>query len=153
MRRNEYLLFTETYENGKEIIITGVGALRADLLSNDSIMEDVVEDTVIEELKTLEAGEGYDMNNDPNAGEAILSEQFDICQEIFNDLYNDPSACDMRQLCFLINAVDNWPECKNAVDELIENTFDNIDDYDADKDMDFEDKVDKAFEIAEIKRL
>lgn len=152
MKRNKCLLFTETNKNGEKVILTGVGALRADLLSNDSIMEDVVEDAVLEELKKLEDGEGYDMATDPNAGEAILSEQFDICQEIFNDLCDDPSACDMQQLCFLINAVDNWPECKNVVDELIQSTF-NVDDYDACEDMNFENKVNEAFEIAGVERL
>lgn len=153
MKRNEYLLFTETNKNGKEVILTGVEALRLDLLSDDSIMEDVVEDSVLEELKKLENGEGYDMANDPNAGEEILSEQRDICQEILNDLYDDPSLCDKKQLCFLINVVDDWPTCKNVVDELIPNTLDNVDDYDANKDMSFEDKVDKAFEIVGVERL
>jgi hypothetical protein len=138
----------------EEIILTGVEALRADLLSDDSIMEDVVEDTVIEELKALEAGEGYDMNNDPNAGEAILSKQRDICQEVLNDLYDDPSLCDQKQLCFLINAVDNWPECEQVVNALILDALDDVDeDYNANKDVDFEDKVNEAFEIAGVKQL
>ncbi len=115
MKRNKYLLFTEIYENGKEIVLTGVEALRVDLLSDDSLMKDVVEDSVLEELKKLEDGEGYDMANDPDAGEEILSEQRDICQEILNDLYDDPSLCDQKQLCFLINAVDNWPELLQLV--------------------------------------
>jgi hypothetical protein len=154
MKRNEYLLFTETNKNGKEVILTGVEALRLDLLSDDSIMEDVVEDSVLEELKKLENGEGYDMANDPNAGEEILSEQRDICQEILNDLYDDPSLCDKKQLCFLINAVDNWPECEQAVNALILVAIDDIDDnYEARKDMDFENKVDEAFEIAGVERL
>lgn len=154
MKRNKYLLFTEIYENGKEIVLTGVEALRVDLLSDDSLMKDVVEDSVLEELKKLEDGEGYDMANDPDAGEEILSEQRDICQEILNDLYDDPSLCDQKQLCFLINAVDNWPECEQVVNALILVTLDNVEEnYDASKDIDFEDKVNEAFEIAGVERL